>query len=403
MGLNLQDLGLELNLMLNAVRLILNTDLTNDDRSPQQENLGGCNPDSLIRLASYHGLIPWLAEYWNNEDRLINTADFEFSHRLQSITKVQRFNSERQNRIAAELSQLLDENGVSNIVFKGPALFQQIYPSCIKSRTADDLDILVSPESMSKALSILQSENYSANNESNAQKVAQFVAKHSAWYRGRDIGLQSNTRLKHSIDLHWKIADDFSFSSDTNKLLSNRVILETPYGKLATLPLQQHFVYLCSHGYSDYFFRLNYLVEVYLTMTRDDFNKREVLTLAAYHGVSDQVSQTMNLASWLFDPNGSDIDLTEYGQLVIHRLISTKGFTPRMHPNKGVWTRTDKNKHLLRQVKNRSSKSYWFSPIIARTKITHEQLSHWQLGRTSIFKLLLNGILKKLSPRAGKR
>jgi len=401
------NMGRELNLLLNAVRLVLNPE-AGDDNS-WQGDLSECKPGLLIRLANHHGLIPCLATYLNSTELPSNTFEADFLRRVQSLAKVQQFNSERQARIAAELSQRLKQSSVSHIVFKGPALMQQIYPDFIKSRKSDDLDILVAPELLSKALNVLENADYAANSDVDAHKIAQFVTKYPKCYRGRDIGLCNNTELDHYIDLHWNIADDFSFTADTSELLSSKVMLDTHYGALPTLPLHQHFVYLCAHGYSDYFFRLQYLVEVYLATKHTEFDKNQALKLAEDHGVLNQVTQAMELALWLFAPSnktiklnhslnhGSNNDLNNYGESIIRRLIDTKGFTPRIHPNRGVWTRTDKNQHLIRQIKNRSSKSSWFSPIIARTKITPEQLSHWQANNTSLVTFYLKNLCLSLN------
>lgn len=398
MGLSIDNLNLELRVLLEVVGLKLEGRESRNRKDEWLQKVTQCDFALLIRLANHHGLIPWLAFNVGDEPYVsAKLADVELDQ-LNKLNKILRFNSEYQTRTAVSISELFNKNNLPHVVFKGSALLHQIYPDFLLSRASDDLDLLVVPESLTEAVSILESTGYQllGSEEVAPQTLTQFIAAHEKWYRFRDISLKRSKRMPHQIDLHWRIADDFSFTVETKELLDDWTVVNTKYGELRSLPMHRHFVYVCSHGYSDYYFRLRYLVDVYLAMQHSEFNKQRVLEFAEACGVVRQVEQSMRLADCFFDVTYGGDQINSYTEFVIQRLLDSNGFSLRIHPNRGGWTRVDKNNHLMRQIRNRSTKSYWFSPILARTKLVASDLTDWKDKRTSVLWFYSSRLLNKL-------
>ena len=387
----------ELRALIKAIPLAYQSNIQGGQLVSWAELVAKCNIARLIRLAKFHGLLPWLNL---NIENLPKDQQEAFQLELDQaidLAKVQRFLSHQQCQSASNVVSALKAENVISIVFKGSAVLHQIYPQFIKSRVSDDLDLLINNTALPDALSILERRGYQVHEMSNVSphKVARFIEKYPKWYRGRDFSLVLESGMKHKIDLHWKVADDFSFSANSQMLLSDIIAVETPFGPLPTLPFNKHFVYLCVHGYCDYFFRLKYLADVYAATQHVDFNKEEAYAFADECGVSTAVDCAISLAQSLFSL-GEDKPLNDYSKIVIDRLNNHNGFTPRVHPNKRAWNRKDKNNHLIRQIKNRSKKAPWYSPIVSRMKLTPNDLIIWKEDNGNILGLYIRCILQRL-------
>jgi len=390
-------LSLELDIILRLVRLSVFANSKDKACEIWCSDVEKCDQHLLLKLALHHGLVAWLdiGSYF----KTLYGADFDvtFSKEIESWVNIQRFNYERQSQKAADLSHHLRQNDVTHLFFKGAALMHQSYPNFIKSRLSDDLDMLVACESVGAALQTMQELNYFLTNaEVNSEKVTQFVESYPQWYRGRDLSLKTESGFTHYVDLHWKLADEFSFFSDTNTLLSNAVTITTHHGDLPSLPFHHHFVYLCAHGHADYFFRLRSLVDIFVMMNHLDFKLNEAMKIAEDHGVLKQLTRAISVSKWCFDHNNEDMLMDSYCKEVVARLKNYNGFTPRIHPNSGNWTSRDKRNHLFRQIKNRSSRAYWFKPLIARSKVTEKELNSWRPGQESIFGFYLKNLCRKV-------
>ena len=152
--------------------------------------------------------------------------------------------------------------------------------------------------------------------------------------------------------------------------------------KRPTLPFAISSVYVCVHGYIDYFFRLRYLVDVYAAMQQPEFDLDEVMNIAQIWGVSSKVIESMETANYFFSEkhkvNGEHVNISSaYAKCVYQRYIDSNGLPGRSHPNRGGWTALDKREHLKNQIKFRSSRVRFFSPIIARCKYNRDMVAQW--------------------------
>ncbi|MBL4672820.1 MAG: nucleotidyltransferase family protein, partial [Arenicella sp.] len=179
---------------------------------------------------------------------------------------------------------------------------------------------------------------------------------------------------KQQLDLHWQIADLFTFPVDAEQLIEQQKLICVQGESLAALPFVMLFVYVCVHGHTDYFFRLRYLVDVYAAMHQSEFNKVEVLEIAKNLGVEQKVIDSIATAKLFFD---GEQTRNEYAVFVLKRFVDSNGFPERSHPNHKQWTRLDRRQYLLKQIEYRSANSRWYEPIVARCKYNESMIDSW--------------------------
>lgn len=392
----------EFRVLLSAVSLVVHGVPSVEGRDEWIQELSCCDLNVLSEMAVAHGLLPWLMASLRSATAYGAGQDLvQFSENLNSLHRVSQFHCSQQAGVVTKVSSLLTAEGIDHIVFKGLAALHQFYDGFVSTRVSDDLDILVAPESMPHALSVLMRNGYRAGDDCDVESIARFVKRHAALYRWRDIGLQNDSSLPHKIDLHWSIADRFTYPADVNNLIQARVFEQTSYGVIPCLPLNEHFVYVCVHGYSDYFFRLRHLVDVYAALQQPGFSLDESMKIAKRNGVERIVLECIDLANVLLGGSfksqfGGDDRRYRYTKGVIDRFHQSGGWPQRAHPNKASWSFRDKYRHLKRQISNRSRRSSWLAPLRARVLLDGADVKAWDGNRLDIIRLFLRRLTRKL-------
>lgn len=368
----------EFKLLISCVSIVINgTTTLHKSIDEWQQAFSNCKLNKLLELAHFHGTLPWLQETLKR----LNKADLSdkalgYIETIATQYKILQFQNTIQCQQSEHVCNLLSQAQIKHLSFKGITVLKQFYQPYASCRLADDLDLLVAPKDLTKAVEVLLDNNYLAREDVAIKRVANFVSHHAQHYRWRDLGLITKNKPTHKIDLHWALADQFSLPTNTEFLLENRVIYDKEK-KLYTLPFTLHFVYICIHGHSDYFFRLRNLIDLYTAMKNSNFDRTKVLSCAQEHGVKQPVLESIELAELLFD---SKLITTpaQYNQCTLNRYTNNMGWTKRAHPNTSQWTRTDKWQHLKRQIQQRSKNVSSFAPIIARSKLDLNDAEEWR-------------------------
>jgi len=385
----------ELKIIISSISLIINKKPSfHLNKEEWLKAFSACNLDKLLKLAHFHGVVTWLAEYLKECD--VSEGD-ELSKRVKKITtqsKVLYLQSQYQLDTADHICRIFQQNNIEHLSFKGVAALKQFYNGYISTRVADDLDLLVNVEDLPKATTLLIENGYLSRENVDVISTAGFIARHAKSYRWRDLGFITTQAPKHKIDLHWLLADTFSLPADTSSLIKNSV-LASDDSTIKTLPFTTHFVYLCVHGYADYFFRMRNLVDIYAATHQPQFDHNAITSCAKKYGVLEQVNESIQLANSFFTQQSSYSN-SKFEALVFDNYSKNIGWTTRAHPNKAKWSRKDKCLHLLRQIKHRSRRSFWFSPILARTKFDINDAHEWNGEALPFYRLkcLLRKALK---------
>lgn len=372
--------SVELQLLIDAVSWTIN-------KSDKPVNFGRFDEAVLFQLAMRHNLLPWLLPYAKTFE--IGSKDFikdivsyllkaGIKHQLQTLELV-------------KLSSLLNQQGIEHTVLKGATIEKQFYKGFVDSRYSDDIDILISSHDLNRVNDLLLFANYRQRKPRNLTTLALFLKQHETWFRWRDIGFKKQSMGKECVDLHWRIADDFTIPVKTKELFKQLQTIDVNGEQVFSLSFAALFVHVCVHGYIDYFFRLRYLVDVYAAMQQAEFDLSEITKVAEEWGVRDKVFASMAAAEGFFSTNieePQDRMSTKgehpYYSQVRDRYINAGGLPKRNHPNNAKWTLHDKRHYLISQIKFRSKKSGFFAPIIARCKYNHEMVAQWPVGVTAL-------------------
>jgi hypothetical protein len=327
---------------------------------------------SVLRFAQWHNLLPWLSLY---VDRF-ELGSSEFRQKLAKLSRLDGAVDSLRIREAIRLSSALYDNQIPHVFFKGVTVTEQFYRGLVTSRYADDIDLLLRSEDLPRAYQLISSLGYQqpGDSEDDPAKLTRFVQRYPWLYRWRDMSLCKNQAPKQHLDLHWRIADWFTFPIETEQLIEQRSSICVQGENLPALPFAMLFVYVCVHGHTDYFFRLRYLVDVYAAMQQSEFNQAEVLGVAKSLGVKQKVIDSIATAKLFFDGEEGD---NEYASLVLKRFFDSNGFPERGHPNRRRWTSQQRRRYITKQVRHRSNNNAWYEPLLARCKYNQSMVASW--------------------------
>lgn len=333
----------------------------------------------LFNLGVRHSLLAWFLPYAKE----FSVGSQELQHRIVSFLLKAGIKHQLQTLELIKLSSLFKEHNIEYLILKGVTIEKQFYQGFIDSRYSDDIDILISPADLGKASQLLLTENYQQRDSSDLTRLSYFIEQYEVWFRWRDVGFKKQSMGKECIDLHWRIADNFTIPSKTKELLKQHMVIQVNGESIASLPFSNLFVHVCVHGYIDFFFRLRHLIDVYTAMQQPEFNLNEISEVAEAWGVLDKVLASMATAEDFFSdkmsyiPGSESTSSDSYVRLVRQRFIDANGLPLRSHPNNAEWSLKDKLLHLINQIKFRSDNAWFFAPLLARCKYNHEMLLQW--------------------------
>lgn len=353
----------ELQLLLHSIRWQV-------EKPEISYSLGTFDEELALKLCVGHKLTPWLWLYV----RKFSIGSDRFRNNIASELRKEEVKNKLQTRELSRVSTLFAEHEIVHVAFKGFSVEALFYKDFVECRYSDDIDFLIDSDDLELAHRVLMSSEYGLREDLNIKRISRFIQKHERWYRWRDVGYQKLGKGREKIDLHWRIADDFTFPAETKTLLAMCEPLELGTQNIPCLPFAMLFVYVCVHGYSDYFFRLRYMVDVYTAMQQAEFDLVEITELAESLGVNEKVQSSIATVNRFFlTEEGND----KFTETVVKRYIDASGLPARSHPNNAEWTAKDRWQHLRNQTRFRSKHSSWFAPLLARCKYNTKMVSQW--------------------------
>jgi len=317
---------------------------------------------TALKLARFHRLLPWLWRFVKRH----SIGSTYFHDQIAALMRKEKISAQLRDIELSMISQQFIDKDIAHIVFKGASIEKLFYRDFLQDRHSDDIDLLIHATDLSDAYKVLVSKGYRCRKSSNLDKLSLFLTKHQNLYRWRDVGFEKKRATREKIDLHWRIADSFTLPVNTSELLEKHSVMRIGDNRVPCMPFNELFVYVCVHGYLDYFFRLRYLLDIHCAMQQSMYNDSEIVDLATKWGVLDIVNNSIATCRHFFDKK--DVVENNYSNYVMTRYEKFGGFPMRSHPNRGKWSAKDKRRYLRNQIRFRSDKSFWYSPILARCK-----------------------------------
>jgi hypothetical protein len=209
-------------------------------------------------------------------------------------TKCQK-NTWQTLRMAAETARVvsdLQESGIQSVVFKGPPLAQLLYGD-VALRPSHDLDLLVRPEDLETAGTILGQQGYRRIHPAVplTPQLMRFLLQkdhHFSFCHGKTGIL---------VELHWRM--DYCGVALPLPRQDQLTVCRFAGREIPVAAAEYGLLLLVLHGVGHGWFRLRWLCDVgrYLGLELD---WEKLLSLAAKFGVVTHLNQTLLLAEQLF-------------------------------------------------------------------------------------------------------
>ena len=200
------------------------------------------NWESLFQDSFEHGLQPLLYYHLNAV-----CGDLVPERILAKLKQEFIANSQCNLYLMRELIRTLDllrDNDIQALVFKGPVLGSLVYGD-LALRQAGDLDVLIEKENFPIAKQLLESIGYVMEPQLNGSQQSSHLRFHC------EIQFVHHEQVS-VVDLHWGVAPrTFPFSLDTRELLERSMEVEFAGHRVRTFSWEDLLLYLCMNGAKD--------------------------------------------------------------------------------------------------------------------------------------------------------
>jgi hypothetical protein len=304
------------------------------DKSDRLQSLLAAEPDwdSVLELARSHGVVPSLNRALRSgydrqvpEDILSTLHDWARSSALENL------------RLANELHTIADrfENeGIRWFVFKGPVLAASAY-GALTHRTFTDLDLLVHPEDVTRAVDILEHAGY--EHQTDAPRLDDSMLLGGPFTKSL-VPEYTLERSGAEIEVRCSVGDpDRPFGLGFEGLWSRRTTVEVSGQDVPSFSPEDRVLALAFHGTKHNWYLLKWICDFGAAVTSPDIDWEQVVELAERHGNERKVLVGMSLVQRLFENDVPpkfehrlrvDDHVTELASQVIHEMAAGPPTSP---------------------------------------------------------------------------
>ena len=209
--------------------------------------------EHIFQFAERQGLVPLLYHQFNRFH--FDSIPAEYQKRFKNGYQA---NVARTLILSDELLALTEElrsQGIDSLPYKGPLLGAIAFGDPAL-RCFIDLDIIVRPRDVSKAIQILQARGYQLARNIDARQTQMLLASQHNIQFERDDG--------HLIvELHWRVAADlFASALNPEYLWDNLELVILNRVQLNSLPFEELLLALCIHGTRHMWDRLSQICDI---------------------------------------------------------------------------------------------------------------------------------------------
>jgi hypothetical protein len=243
------EFGAEFELLLACCTV----DRASDSARDLHERLGtGLDWRQLLSLAEHHGVLPLVYQALRGCSAVVPSAISD------DLGARYELNARRNLKFTGELFRVLDcleANAIPSIPFKGPVLAETVYGD-LALRTFSDLDVLVRPDDVVRAETVLQTLCYSPSSQlSQAMKRAYLATGYEYSFDG--------PAGRNLLEIQWNILPRF-YAVDFNcDGFFERSVMATVGGRtVRTLSSEDLLLVLCVHAAKHEWIRLCWLRDI---------------------------------------------------------------------------------------------------------------------------------------------
>ncbi|MBP5973250.1 nucleotidyltransferase family protein [Brasilonema sp. CT11] len=264
----------EIELLLCCVRPQVDDAISDRIKALVKENIDW---EYLIQTAHGHGVIPLIYTRLNAicPKALPDSALNQLHSLFSAITRRNLFLT----RELVKLLELLKEQGIIAVPYKGPVLATLIYGN-VALRQFGDLDIIVEVQDIFAVKKLLLDQGYRPNVEmTHAEEIAYLQAKteHTYDFIHDDKGI--------FLEIHWRIAPKYITSIEPKHLWQDLEPFSLAGTTISYLPLEDWLPILCVHGSRHMWERLSWLCDIATLLHKHpDLNWEKVVKQATIFG-----------------------------------------------------------------------------------------------------------------------
>jgi hypothetical protein len=252
----------------------------------------------LLEAARLHGLGPLL--WWTLSRAGPDAVPAEHAAHLQDQFHRNAAHGLLMQREAVRILSLLQDQGIRAIPYKGPVLASTVYGN-VALRTYSDLDIVVRPRDVDRALALLVDDAY---------RVV-----HADDERARDEHHRFHHELRRDdgrvkVELHWSFAPpSWRFMRDLEPVWARLEPWDVGGGELVPgLCPEDLLTVLCAHGARHWWLRLLWIADIAeLVRARPDMDWDAALGRARHDGVRRLTLSGLALAADVLDAPLPDV------------------------------------------------------------------------------------------------
>jgi len=256
------------------IQLLINcckTNQTDSDIKQIREYVSQLNFHELSQiytLTHHHGVFPLYYQTIQMHASDLLSTEINEELKQQNLTIVMR-----NMRMTAELTRimnLLKENGIDALAFKGPTLAQLAYGD-IALRQYVDLDIIVKKEDIYNVDALLKNKGY--------QRVLKLTSsQEKTWFKyAHDILLFSPSNGVH-FEIHWSLLDqDYPVHINLDTIWKNSQFIAVNDQEIPTFSTEDLLLYLCIHGSKHLWERIEWIKDIDLLLQTQDINWGKVI------------------------------------------------------------------------------------------------------------------------------
>jgi hypothetical protein len=264
------------------------------------EILHSCSPEKLLTVLKQHRLYPLFNKIWNKTraDEINNPEWLQFSDMLKKMAIQNQMYMLKKTSALVHLVKLFESEGIELIALKGPALAKQLYDD-VSLRYSWDLDIVILPEYIDKAATLLESLYYGdiMHRGIYSPKQKSFCINHFQHFT------YLNRETHESIEVHWRLPQLNAYTPiSTNQLWDTKRSLEIAGTRIFILDPSLEVAFLAAHGAGHSFYRLSWLYDItnYLNQKKEFIqplpvnNKALIKLMNTTHAFSNLIFQYPN-------------------------------------------------------------------------------------------------------------
>ena len=254
----------------------------------------GIEPEKLAQIIRTHRMTPALPVLFSNPPS-DPSYKAEFEPVLHDLLKRHNLTILGLTGNLAVLSKTFSRGGVEMLSLKGPALAWQMFGDT-SARRSVDLDILVRPSQVDKAVSLLESKGFElvypkAKLTPKRRKAVINILK--------DFGFRGPNGTY--VELHWGLMNKRALLSlSLDKLFSDKTYVELGPSDVATPSLEHTFLYLCVHGAKHMWESLGWIYDIAHFIQFGLIDWIQFHELCKRYGTERMAAQAMFLAARFF-------------------------------------------------------------------------------------------------------